>query len=166
MHRPIRTIGPVDVSRSELRRPVARTTKRADWKVGKEWSSTLPTLDQFVVTRRIGTLHGVSFSTQRSLSIDAVAPGMYGWRYVDDADQATPPCAIAGATEWREPVIRVRQGAREVRITALSTRTRGSRAGCILDTASGELPCPVLTRTVISLARPPGARRLTFERLV
>ena len=159
----IRTIGPIDGSRTDLVRPVTRTTTRAAWGLDDSWTSTMPKLSQFVKLRHVGTFHGVSFRTQRALSIDARGPRDNGWMYLDDDLPETPPCQLIGQIEWQAPKIRVVQGRREIRIAATSQRTEGDRTGCILGPDLGVRPCPNLTRVVINLAQPVGRRAIVFE---
>lgn len=157
-----RTIGPVDVRSSEVLRPSFRSTNRAAWKLGSSWSSTRPELNQTLRAKSGRAYHAATYPSQRALSIDAVSPGDGGWRYGDDDDPATPPCALTGRGEWQPPVILVKEERRRVRIMAVAQRTVGDRTGCELG-ADGVWGCPVMTRTVVRLARPIGTRRVDFE---
>lgn len=162
---PWRVVGPVKVERLDIRRPVTRTVPRARWGLDASWASTQPELNQQVVTSRGRVYESVSFARQRVIGIDAAAPDSNGWVYGDDDDPATRACAISGQPEWQQPVIRVRQGRRVVRIAAAARRTVGDRTGCVLGGGqdASDWGCPTLTRTVIRLGRPLGGRLLVFE---
>jgi hypothetical protein len=159
----IRRVGPIEGSRSDLVRPVARVTTREAWGLDASWVSTRPRLSQFVVVRKVGTFHGVSFKEQRALSVDAYGPEDNGWMYFSDDDPMTKPCELVGQIKWRPPRIRVVQGRREVRVSASAQQVVGDRTGCILGPDTGLRKCPNLTRTVVRLAKPLGSRRLVFE---
>lgn len=159
----IRRVGPLDLQRHEIRSPVTRTVARAAWGLDASWTSARPRVSQFVVTRRIGTFHGVSFASQRAISIDARGPRDTGWMYVDDDRPWTPPCTMKGEIEWQPPKVRVRESATRVRISAASQRTVGDRTGCVLGPDEGVRHCPNLTRRIILLDRPLGARELRLE---
>jgi hypothetical protein len=160
---PIRTIGPIDVTRADLVRPLNRTVTRDAWGLDASWVSTRPRLSQFVLTKRNGRYHGMSFPEQRALSLDAYGPFDNGWMFFDDDDPDTPACQLVGQIDWQPPVIRVRQGAREIRISATSQRVPGDRTGCILGPDRGERECPNLTRIIFQLKRPVGTRRIIME---
>jgi hypothetical protein len=160
---PIRTIGPLGISRADLRYPVERTVTRARWGIDSSWRAVLPSVDQFVKIRHGVTVHGASYRTQRAISIDARGPEDNGWMYFDDDLDSTPPCALTGKIEWQAPRVRVRQSRTEVRIAATSQRTVGDRTGCILGPDHGVRACPNLTRSIVRLATPLGNRRLVFE---
>lgn len=158
-----RTIGPIEVRKSAIERPSFRAATRAAWKLDAGWRATRPELNQDLVLRGGGTYRGVSYPKQRALSIDAAAPVDAGWRYGDDADPETPPCAIAGRGEWQAPEIFVKETGRTVRIAAAARRTVGDRAGCVLGAGQDEAGCPTLTRSVVKLKRPLGSRQIHFE---
>jgi hypothetical protein len=160
---PIRTIGPLDISRADLRYPVERKVTRDAWGVDTSWRAVLPSVDQFVKIRNGVTVHGASYRTQRAISIDARGPEDNGWMYFDDDLESTPPCQLTGQIEWQRPRVRVRQSSTEVRILAASQRTVGDRTGCILGPDHGIRPCPNLTRTIARLAAPLGNRKLVLE---
>ncbi len=160
---PIRVVGPIDVQRTELRRPVAVSSTHAAWHLDQSWTSVEPQLVQNVRTRRSGMHRSVAFSRQRALSIDALPPDTYGWTYVDDHDPRTPTCTMVGQREWEAPTVRIIESPRAVRILAASRRTPGDTAGCIIGPRTDGLPCPNLTTTIIRLRAPLGARQLQFE---
>lgn len=160
---PFRTIGPVKLNRVDVRKPVVRASTRAAWKLDTTWTSTTPELNQVVVARKGGRYQGVSFATQRALSIDATEPNERGWKFVDDEDDETPPCELVGQGEWQPPVVFVREGARVIRIAAAAQRNAGDRTGCVLGGDDAEWGCPTLTRTVVRLKRPIGKRVLVFD---
>jgi hypothetical protein len=159
---PIRSIGPLEESRVDLVKPIGRAVTRDAWGLDASWASTRPRLSQFVVVRKVGTFHGVSFKQQKSLSIDAYGPEDNGWMYFDDGDPNTPSCAIVGQIKWQAPKIRVVQGRREVRIAAVAQRVANSE-GCILGPDLGVKDCPNLTRTIVQLVKPLGNRKLVLE---
>lgn len=160
-----RTIGPVAFEKSEIKRPTERSGSRARWQLDEGWVGTHPELNQIVKVRGVGKVEGVSFSRQRSLSIDAAAPSNNGWLYADDELESTPPCEIVGKGEWQLPVILVREDRREVRIAAAAQRTSGSQVGCVLGGNEAAWGCHTLTRTVVKLKHPIGSRKLVFEEL-
>jgi hypothetical protein len=160
---PIRQIGPIDLHRDEVRRPVYHQVTRAAWGLDSSWVSTAPRLSQFVRTTRFGTWFNVSYARQQAISIDAPGPENNRWLYFEDDDPVTPPCALVGQIEWQKPKILVVQTPFMVRVTAVSQRTEGSREGCILGPDFGLAPCPNLTRTIIRLTAPIGNRQLRFE---
>ena len=160
---PIRSIGPISGARSDLVVPTLRTVERSAWRVDASWVSTRPRISQFVVLRKVGRFHGVSFRQQRAISIDARGPFDNGWMFFDDDDPDTAPCALTGTIAWQPPRIRVVQGRREIRIAATTQRTAGDRTGCILGPDQGVARCPNLTRQVIRLTRPVGNRRIVLE---
>jgi hypothetical protein len=162
---PIRTIGPLDIKKGELRKPVDRATTREDWGLDDTWRSTRPRLNQYVILRHIGTYHGWSYRTQRALSIDAYGPEDDGWMYVEDSDPATPPCQMVGQIEWQAPKIKVKETTKMVRVLAVAQRTVGDRTGCILGPDQGVRDCPNLTRVVILLKSRVGDRVLSFEQI-
>lgn len=162
---PLRSIGPVELSRKDLRRPMDRPTTQAAWKLHGEWRSVMPQLNQVVRTRSAGTHMGVSFARQRSISVDALPPDTYGWRWTDDDNPSTPACQLAGKPEWESPRVLVLESRTMVRVLAVSRRTPGSTVGCEFETLDSVLPCPNLTTRVVQLQRPLGTRRLVFERL-
>lgn len=162
---PFRTIGPVRAGHGDVRRPIMRSTSRAAWQLDASWTATSPELNQFVRTVDGRRHEFVTFARQQALSIDAAAPADNGWLYGDDDDPATPPCRLAGQGEWQAPVIRLREGPREVRVVAAARRTVGDRAGCRLGAGQDALTlgCPTLTRSIRLLKRPLGSRTLVFE---
>lgn len=160
---PIRRIGPLEESRTDLVRPIGRIVTRDAWGLDATWASTRPRLSQFVVVRDVGTFHGVSFKQQSNLSIDAYGPEDNGWMYFDDGDPNTAACEVVGKFKWQAPKIRVVQGRREVRIAATAQRTVADETGCILGPDFGVAECPNLTRTIIRLAKPLGERKLVLE---
>ena len=160
---PIRTIGPIEGSRSDLVEPRARTVTRDTWKLDPSWTSTRPRLSQFVRVAGVGTYHGVSFPEQRALSLDARGPFDNGWMYFDADPEDFVTCAMTGKIEWQKPRLRVIQGTREIRVAATSQRTVGDRTGCILGPDNGVRPCPNLTRVIYQLRAPVGTRSIIFE---
>ncbi len=160
---PIRRIGPLEESRADLVKPTPRVTTREAWRLDSSWASTRPRLSQFVIVRKVGTFHGVTFKQQQSISIDAYGPEDNGWMYFDDDDPATKPCEVVGQIKWQAPRIRVSQGRTEVRIAATSQRIVGDTTGCILGADFGVRECPNLTRTIVQLNRPLGNRKLVLE---
>lgn len=156
-----RTIGPVKVRPNAIERPAFRQTTRQQWSLDRSWTATRPELNQDIVATGGRTYRGASYPKQRALSIDAAAPDDNGWRYEDDADPRTPPCAISGSDEWQQPVILVRETVSEVRVLAVARRTVGDRTGCQLD--QDMWGCPTLTRSVVKLKRPLGTRTIRFE---
>lgn len=160
---PIRSIGPIKVTKRQLQRPGHRTTTRTAWKVDSTWVSVVPELSQFVKVTGIGKRHGVTYPGQRNLSIDARGPDDTKWIYFDDNDPLTAACTMVGQIEWQRPQVRVVETAREVRISALVQRTVGDRTGCTYGFEHGVAECPNLTRTIIRLARPVGKRPVVFE---
>jgi hypothetical protein len=160
---PIRRIGPLEESRTDLVKPIGRVVTREAWGLDASWASTRPRLSQFVVVRDVGTFHGVSFKQQNNLSIDAYGPEDNGWMYFDDGDPNTKSCEVVGKLKWQAPKIRVVQGRREVRIAATAQRTIEDPTGCILGPDFGVAECPNLTRTIVRLAQPLGNRKLVLE---
>ena len=160
---PIRRIGPLEESRADLVKPIARVTTRAAWGLDGTWASTRPRLSQFVVVKDVGTFHGVSFKEQKSLSIDAYGPEDNGWMYFDDGLPSTAPCELVGEIKWQAPKIRVVQGRREIRVAATAQKVAGDTSGCILGADFGVRDCPNLTRVIVQLVRPVGERKLVFE---
>ncbi|MCW2927263.1 MAG: hypothetical protein JWM86_1231 [Thermoleophilia bacterium] len=160
---PFRSIGPVKVAKVDVREPVVRLSSRAAWKLDDSWTSTTPELNQVVIARRGPRYEGVTFASQRGLSIDATEPSDRGWKYSSDDDPATPPCDISGQGEWQRPVIHVREDRRSVRIAAVAQHTTGDRTGCILGGEDAEWGCPTLTRSIVHLKNPIGGRKLIFE---
>ena len=158
----IRSIGPFEVKRHDLRRPVLRETERGRWHLDETWTSVEPQLNQVLRTRRHGSQYNVSFAAQRTLSIDALPPDTYGWRWTDDGDPSTK-CALAGQHAWQAPTVHVVEDQREVRVLAASRSTEGDPSGCSFGDSTSGLPCPNLTTTVVRLARPVGTRRIVFE---
>ncbi|MCW2960247.1 MAG: hypothetical protein JWM90_634 [Thermoleophilia bacterium] len=163
---PIRSIGPLELLRTDLRRPTLHPATRTAWKLDDTWTSVTPELSQFVVTRKVGRHYGVSYKNQLALSIDARGPeDDGGWRYSDDDDPATPPCQITGQIEWQRPKVLVRQTRTAIRILAVAQRTLGDRTGCVYGAELGEVECPNLATVIVRLNAPVGNRRIHFERI-
>ena len=160
---PIRRIGPIDESRADLVKPIARIVTREAWGLDGSWASTRPRLSQIVVVKDVGTYHGVTFKEQRALSVDAYGPEDNGWMYFDDGDPTTESCDLVGQIKWRKPVIRVVQGRREIRVAATSQKVAEDISGCILGPDFGVRDCPNLTRAVVQLVKPVGDRKVVFE---
>jgi hypothetical protein len=160
---PFRTIGPVKLQRHDVRRPTYRAVDAVAWRVGSQWTFTTPELNQELRAHDGRSYDAATFPRQQALSIDAAAPDDNGWVYADDSDPHTPPCELAGRSEWQQPVIMLRQDAKRVRIAAAARRTVGSRAGCVLGGGDQQWSCPTLTRRIILLKRPLGDRELVFE---
>lgn len=162
---PIRTIGPLNIKPGELVRPVHRPVDRAEWGVDDASVSTRPRLSQFILIRKVGRVHGVTYRAQRALSIDAYGPDDHGWMWFEDDDPDTQPCTLVGQVEWQKPVIRVKQTATQIRVIAVTQRTPGDRTGCTYGPDMGTVECPNLARTIVRLAKPVGSRQLSFELL-
>ena len=160
---PIRTIGPVTLRTDEIVRPKTVQVDRSQWTSDAYVASTRPRLSQWVIIKGVGRLHGISYKSQKSLSIDAYGPEDHGWMYFNDDDPETRPCEMVGQLEWQPPVIRVVQGAKKIRFAATSARTKGDRMGCTYGPDLGAPECPNLTRNIIQLKKPVGDRIISME---
>ena len=159
----IRTIGPLPITGTDLRRPVNRTTTREAWGLDESWVATRPVVSQIVKLRSGRVVNNVSYAKQQAISIDARGPHDTGWMYINDFDDTTPECQMLGEIEYQTPKIRVRQTATEVRIIATAQKTVGDRTGCILGPDNGVRQCPNLARVIVRLAKPLGNRKLVLE---
>ena len=160
-----RVIGSVSLTSAELRRPTSRIVTREAHGLDSTWTSTQPLLNQVVQIAGGKKVRGIYYSRQRALSIDTYGPEDTGWQYFEDSDPLTPPCQMIGQIEWQRPTVFVRENASEVRIAAAAQKTVGDRTGCVYgpDGPAGRKLCPNLTRRVMLLKRPVGARKLVFE---
>jgi hypothetical protein len=164
---PIRTVGALNLSRKDLRRPIYRKVERSQWpKALAGETSVMPTLDQFVRIKNRQSYYGVTFAWQQAFSIDAISPGYRGEVFAQDDDPQAPACALLGKYPWTAPRILVKESEREVRITAVSSPTAGDTAGCVLEQPDWDLMCPNITVSVVTTREPLGKRRLVLERFV
>lgn len=160
---PIRKIGPVNIGAADIRTPVLTKGKPGPWKLDATWTSVEPRMSQYVQIKNGRRFHGSSFSGQKAMSIDAYAPEDLNWLYVEDADPATPSCAMLGRSAWQAPQIFVRETKTRVFVAAASQPTVGDHTGCILGPDFGVRPCPIITRRIMKLKKVVGARKIVFE---
>lgn len=157
---PFRTIGALYLSKSDLKRPIKKTTGAAFWKLDPAlWLPLEPQLNQYVVIKNHRIYEGVTYGDQKAISIDA--KGTYGTDNVYMQDpESLDTCNIVGQREWTAPFIRKMESTREVRILVVTTPNTADDAGCMLDPEP--TVCPQLTRAVIVLKKPMGKRKLVF----
>jgi len=161
---PFRMVGPLSIERSEIARPISRTTTNSAWGLDATWTGTTTELNQVIRTRARGTHTGVSFAKQRAIPLDAVAPDSNGWTWANDDNPATPPCTMVGQSEWQTPVIRVKEDRSTIRLFAAAQLTVGDRTGCVpWQSDPTRIGCPTLTRTLVQLAKPVGQRQIILE---
>lgn len=161
---PFRKVGPVNIGPRDIRTPVSARGRAATWKVPTTWASVDPIMSQYVQIRNGKRFFGSAFAGQTTLTIDAFGPQDFNWLYVDDEDPATAPCKLLGRNAWTNPRILVRETRARVFVAAVSAPTPGDNTGCILGPDYGTRACPLLTRRVMRLKRPIGARKIVFER--
>lgn len=160
---PIRKIGPVNIKRADLRKPVEQKIANGRaWKLHPSFVSVRPRVSQYVALRGGGRAHGQTFKRQRKISIDAYAPHDRGWLYVDDMRPDTPPCQLLGRTKWREPSIFVRETKTHIYIAAASRPIPGDHTGCVLGPES-QRSCPVMKRRIVPLKRIVGNRTIVLQ---
>ncbi|MCW2955935.1 MAG: hypothetical protein JWO69_804 [Thermoleophilia bacterium] len=160
---PFRKIGPVKISRSDLRKPTFRYATATAWKVRGDFRSVRPRLTQYVVAKGIGKFFGHSYPKQLALSLDARGPDDRRWMFLDDNDPETLPCQITGQIMWTAPEFKVKETKKEVRILAVSYRNPNDATGCHFGFEMGYKGCPNLTRRVLKLKNPVGKRKIVFE---
>lgn len=161
--RPFRTIGPLDITRADIRTPSTVKGKRANWKLDATWTGVRPRLSQHVRLKSGKRYFGSSFSAQRAMSIDAYGPEDHGWMWVADSDPKNPPCTMIGRSAWQAPKVFVRETRTRVYVTAASQPATGDRTGCVLGPDHGTRECPLLTRNIVKLKKPVGTRKIVFE---
>ena len=160
---PIRTIRNIDASKRDIRSPVRVASTREAWGLDASWYSVQPRVTQWLHLRNGLSYYGVSFSKQLTPTVDAYAPEDHGWRYMQDPENTTQACHMAGQDAWQPPKILVKESATAIRIVAASQHTVGDASGCILGPQWGVRDCPLLTTLVPRLKRPVGKRAIRLE---